>query len=56
MQRLKGFKSLHNLFDKGVVFFDFWKFLSRFIPVGMGERNDDTFLAFKDELLVVNDS
>ena len=28
VQILKGFESPHNLFDKGVVFFDFWKFLS----------------------------
>ncbi len=26
VQILKGFESLHNLFDKGVGFFDFWKF------------------------------
>ena len=26
VQRLKGFKNLHNLFDKRIDFFDFWKF------------------------------
>jgi len=29
MQILKGFWSLHNLFDKWIVFLDFWKFQAR---------------------------